>query len=69
MIRDRHAVVWGASGAIGGALVDALASSGNYAVIHAGSRTNSVPASNVIRPFTFDLRDEASIIAASLGPA
>ena len=66
MIHDRHAVVWGASGGIGGALVDALASSGNYAMIHAGSRTNSVTASNVIRPFTFDLRDEASIIAASL---
>ena len=65
MIHDRHAVVWGASGGIGSALVDALASSGNYAMIHAGSRTNVVTASNVIRPFTFDLLDEASIIAAS----
>lgn len=73
MMHDRQAVVWGASGGIGRALVDALAASGNYTAIHAGSRTEFVTASNVIRPFAFDLLDEASIIAASakvaaLGP-
>ena len=65
MIHGRHAVVWGASGGIGRALVDALASTGNYAVIHAGSRTNIIPASNIVRPFTFDLLDEASIAEAA----
>lgn len=65
MMHNRQAVVWGASGGIGRALVDALADCGDYAVVHAGSRTNVVTASNAILPFTFDLLDEASIIAAS----
>jgi NAD(P)-dependent dehydrogenase (short-subunit alcohol dehydrogenase family) len=46
--------------------VDALAASGLYAMIYAGSRRNVVPTSKVVRPFTFDLLDEASIMAASL---
>ena len=65
MINNRHAVVWGASGGIGRALVDALASSGAYDAIHAGSRKNVVSASHIIRPFTFDLLDEASIASSA----
>ena len=73
MTNARHAVVWGASGGIGRALVEALASSGNYAVVHAGSRTKLGSASGIVRPFTFDLLDEASIassasIVAAAGP-
>ena len=61
---DARAVVWGASGGIGRALVGQLAASGDYAIIHAGSRTPIEPAERV-RPFAFDLLDEASITAAA----
>lgn len=66
---NRRAVVWGASGGIGLAVVQALEASGDYGVIHAGSRTPIVPASDVVRPFTFDLLDEASIAAAATAVA
>lgn len=66
---NQHAVVWGASGGIGRAVVEALESSGKYAVIHAGSRTLVSPVSDVIRPFTFDLSDETSIAAAAAAVA
>lgn len=62
---NQHAVVWGASGGIGRAVVEALDASGKYAVIHAGSRALVEPVSDVIRPFTFDLGDETSIAAAA----
>lgn len=62
---DRRVVVWGASGGIGRALVDALAASGNYAVVDAGSRTPIEPVSDVVHPFAFDLLDEGSIGAAA----
>ena len=65
----RHAVVWGASGGIGRALVDALVASGNYAVVHAGSRTNFISASGNVQPFTFDLLDEASIASSAAAVA
>lgn len=61
---SHRAVIWGASGGIGGALVTALAASGKFAAIHAGSRT-PIAASRVVRPFAFDLDDEASIAAAA----
>ncbi|MES2337392.1 MAG: SDR family NAD(P)-dependent oxidoreductase [Pseudomonadota bacterium] len=62
----RRAVIWGASGGIGGALVDALVASGNFATVYAGSRTPIAPAATV-RPFAFDLTDEASIADAADG--
>ncbi len=62
---DRRVVVWGASGGIGRALVDALAASGNYAVVDAGSRTPIEPVSDVVHPFAFDLLDEGSLGAAA----
>lgn len=61
----RRAVVWGASGGIGRALVDALVSSGDYGAIHAGSRAPRAPTADIVRPFTFDLLDEASIASES----
>lgn len=70
---DRRAAVWGASGGIGLALVNALASSGDYRLVHAGCRNIVAPVSNIIKPFSFDLLDESSIAAAatalaSVGP-
>ncbi len=59
----RIAAVFGASGGIGRALCDALAAGGTQ-VIHAGSRAGEGPEGPAIRPFAFDLADEASIAAA-----
>lgn len=61
----RRAVVWGASGGIGHALVDALVSSGDYAMIHAGSRKEKAAQATIVQPFAFDLLDETSIAAAA----
>lgn len=61
----RRAVVWGASGGIGAALIDALVSSGNYAAVYAGSRLAIATERDVVRPFAFDLQDEPSIEAAA----
>lgn len=66
---NRHAAVWGASGGIGRAVVEALVASGKYAVIHAGSRTVVSPVSCIVLPFIFDLSDEASIAAAAAAVA
>ncbi len=60
-----RAAVWGASGGIGRALTETLASSGDYAVIHAGSRTRVSPPADIVKPFAFDLLDEASIAAGA----
>lgn len=60
----RTAAVFGASGGIGRALCEALAIRGTE-VVYAGSRRGEEAASTAIRPFAFDLMDEASIAAAT----
>jgi len=57
-------VVFGASGGIGGALAEALAARADVAEVHAGSRRGDTPGLGKMRPFAFDLQDEASIAAA-----
>jgi NAD(P)-dependent dehydrogenase (short-subunit alcohol dehydrogenase family) len=59
--------VFGASGGIGGALAAALASRSDVAEVHAGSRRGVAPSGGKLRPFAFDLQDEASISAACSG--
>lgn len=58
------ACVFGASGGIGAALVERLAADPAVATIHAGAR-KPIKGGGKIRPFTFDLTDEASIGAAA----
>lgn len=60
----RVAAVFGASGGIGAALCEGLAE-GGAEVVHAGSRSGAAPPGAAIRPFAFDLVDEASIAAAA----
>lgn len=60
----RTAAVFGASGGIGAALCAGLAASG-CEVIYAGSRSGNAPSGGAIRPFAFDLADEASIAAVA----
>lgn len=57
------ACVFGASGGIGAALVDALAARADIALVHAGARGPG-PARAKVRPFRFDLTDETSIAQA-----
>lgn len=60
----RSAVIFGASGAIGAALVRRLLHSGHYSAVHAGARDpDKVPQGAV--PFACDLADEASLAAAA----
>lgn len=61
---DQSAIVFGASGGIGEALVRQLAASGRYGAVHAGARgpLESLPAG--VSTFRFDLGDEATIAAA-----
>ena len=60
----RVAAVFGASGGIGAALCEELSRRGCEQV-HAGSRRGTGPSGGAIRPFAFDLADEASIAAAA----
>lgn len=60
----RCAAVFGASGAIGGALVKRLAEQGTK--VFAGSRGAPGPVAGNVTPFHFDLTDEASIADAAL---
>ena len=60
----RTACVFGASGGIGRALCEELAARGTK-MIYAGSRSGVGPEAKGIRPFAFDLADEASIAAAA----
>jgi NAD(P)-dependent dehydrogenase (short-subunit alcohol dehydrogenase family) len=63
------ACVFGATGGIGAALVRQLANDPKVALVHAGARS-AVNSSGKIRPFRFDLTEEASIAAAAaaIGP-
>jgi NAD(P)-dependent dehydrogenase (short-subunit alcohol dehydrogenase family) len=63
------ACVFGATGGIGAALVQQLATDPKVALVHAGARS-AVDSSGKIRPFRFDLTEEASIAAAAaaIGP-
>lgn len=63
--QNYRAIVFGASGAIGGAFVRALSDDPRCACIYAGARTLHVAASEKVRPFVFDLQDETSIERAS----
>ena len=58
------AVIFGASGAIGGALVAQLLASRRYSAVHAGARDAAADLPDGARAFRFDLTDEASIAAA-----
>ncbi len=60
----RVAAVFGASGGIGRALCAGLVAGGTQ-VIHAGSRRGEGPQGEAVRPFAFDLADEASIASAA----
>lgn len=69
-----RAVVFGASGGVGGAFVRALAGDPRCAAVHAGARRLLDPAAIAadapdsaakIAPFVFDLTDEASIAASA----
>lgn len=59
-----RAVVFGAGGGIGGALLAALAQSPSVVSVHAGARRPAAATDPRIRPFAFDLEDEVSIAAA-----
>ena len=58
------ACVFGASGGIGAAFVEQLAADTGVNAVYAGAR-KAVAATDKIRPFSFDLTDEASIESAA----
>jgi NAD(P)-dependent dehydrogenase (short-subunit alcohol dehydrogenase family) len=66
---QRTACVFGATGGIGSALVRALATRDDVAVVHAGGRVlpelTDRSGGDKVRPFRFDLGDQASIGAAA----
>ena len=62
-----RAALFGASGGIGTALVDALLADNRCALVHAGARTCPSQESSRLKPFTFDLEDEQSIANATSG--
>lgn len=59
-----RAVVFGASGGIGGAFVEILAADPRCGVIYAGARSAIEAAGNAV-PFQFDLLDETSLAEAA----
>ncbi|MET3722903.1 SDR family NAD(P)-dependent oxidoreductase [Sphingomonas trueperi] len=62
---EKQAVVFGASGGIGGAIVAQLAADPSIARIYAGSRRPGASTDAKLVPFAFDLTDEASIATAA----
>jgi NAD(P)-dependent dehydrogenase (short-subunit alcohol dehydrogenase family) len=61
-----RACIFGASGGVGGALVQLLAAHPRVGRVYAGARGTFAPPPGVT-PFAFDLHDEASITAACAG--
>lgn len=66
--REKAACILGASGGIGAAFVNTLRDQG-YAPVHAGYRSTPVAPSAIVRPFRFDLLDEATMERAASGIA
>lgn len=62
---DKRACVLGASGGIGAALVEALATSGKFAKIYAGSRREIAPGRSHVDHFEFDFAQEATLAIAA----
>jgi NAD(P)-dependent dehydrogenase (short-subunit alcohol dehydrogenase family) len=62
---NMRAVIFGASGGLGGTLVDHLVASNKVAQIYAGSRSPVPHSSGKVIPFAFDLEDEDSIAATA----
>ncbi len=62
---DQSAVVFGASGSIGSALVRQLADSGQFGIIYAGARGPLLDLPTGAAAFQFDLTDEVTIAAAA----
>lgn len=61
----RRAVVFGATGAIGSAIVDQLSAISEVETVYAGSRVIAGAMAGNVRPFRFDLLDEESIAMAA----
>lgn len=59
-----RAIVFGASGGIGAAVVEALLAEGRWSEVHAGSRSGKASPAAGVHPFTFNLADEDSIVRA-----
>jgi len=65
-LRDGYrAAIFGASGGIGAALVNALMTDNRCALLHAGARSNVAAVTSRLQPFAFDLEDEQSIAYAA----
>jgi NAD(P)-dependent dehydrogenase (short-subunit alcohol dehydrogenase family) len=64
-----RAIVFGASGAIGGAFARAFSEDPRCARVYAGARTSQAASHEKVRSFTFDLKDETSIEQAATGIA
>lgn len=64
--RPLRAVIFGGQGGIGAAFVDALSADARYGEIFSGARVPRGDDRPGVRPFGFDLTDEASIAAAAV---
>ncbi len=58
---DKRACILGASGGIGGAIVEALATSGDFSKIYAGARREVAKRQPPVEGFAFDFADEATL--------